>query len=144
MHTFTDPADGERYVGAYVGVDVTQRVFACFDQVDLKAPITLSVVADPAWTLLANGRAPRGGPLRRPPRRSRSTCSPCAPGRGTASPGSTAACRWAGGRAARWPPSWTATRPGCAARPRPASTTSRELFDEPFPFDSYDQVFVPG
>jgi aminopeptidase N len=25
MHTFTDPADGERYVGAYVGIDITQR-----------------------------------------------------------------------------------------------------------------------
>src|SRR4051812_45700063 len=54
MHTFTDPADGERYVSAYVGIDITQRVFACFDQVDLKAPITLEVVANPAWTVLAN------------------------------------------------------------------------------------------
>ena len=54
MHTFTDPVDGERYVSAYVGVDITQRVFACFDQVDLKAPITLRVVADPAWTVLSN------------------------------------------------------------------------------------------
>ena len=58
MHTFTDPADGERYVSAYVGVDITQRVFACFDQVDLKAPITLRVVADPAWTVLSNSPLP--------------------------------------------------------------------------------------
>ena len=28
--------------------------------------------------------------------------------------------------------------------PRPASTTTRTLFDEPYPFDSYDQAFVPG
>ena len=57
MHTFTDPADGERYVSAYLGVDITQRVFACFDQVDLKAPITLTVVADPAWTVLSNAES---------------------------------------------------------------------------------------
>src|SRR6478735_3846158 len=27
MHTFTDPADGERYISAYCGVDIAQRVF---------------------------------------------------------------------------------------------------------------------
>ncbi len=57
MHTFTDPADGETYVSAYVGMDIAQRVFACFDQNDLKATIDLTVTADPAWTVLANGRA---------------------------------------------------------------------------------------
>ena len=57
MHTFTDPADGEIYVSAYVGMDIAQRVFACFDQNDLKAPVELSVTADPAWSVLANGRA---------------------------------------------------------------------------------------
>src|SRR5690242_11347731 len=35
LHTFTDPADGERYVGGYLGLDITQRLFACFDQLDL-------------------------------------------------------------------------------------------------------------
>lgn len=55
LHTFTDPVDGERYVGGYLGLDITQRLFACFDQLDLKGPITLSVTADPAWTVLSNG-----------------------------------------------------------------------------------------
>src|SRR5262249_58627846 len=62
MHSFTDPSDGERYVSAYVGVDITQRVFACFDQVDLKAPVTLRVLADPVWTVLANSVVARTGP----------------------------------------------------------------------------------
>jgi aminopeptidase N len=35
MHTFTDPADGETYVSALLGMDVAQRVFHCFDQNDL-------------------------------------------------------------------------------------------------------------
>ena len=56
MHTFTDPADGETYVSAYLGMDIAQRVFPCFDQNDLKAPIGLTVRAPEAWTVLANGR----------------------------------------------------------------------------------------
>ena len=56
MHRTVDPADGETYVGAYLGMDIARKVYACFDQVDLKAPFTVSVVAEPAWTVLANGR----------------------------------------------------------------------------------------
>ena len=103
MHTFTDPADGERYVSAYVGIDITQRVFACFDQVDLKATVRLSVATPPGWTVLSNGAVampgltPEGGSSSRL-RRSRSTCSCSAPDRGTRAPSSTAACRWAGTR----------------------------------------------
>ncbi len=47
MHTFTDPVDQERYVGAYLGVDLTQRVFACFDQPDVKATVSLTVHGEP-------------------------------------------------------------------------------------------------
>ncbi len=59
MHTFTDPADGETYVSAYVGMDICQRVFPCFDQNDLKAPVALSVTAPEGWSVLANGRVTR-------------------------------------------------------------------------------------
>ena len=61
MHTFTDPADGEIYVSAYCGMDIAHRVFACFDQNDLKAPLALTVSADPAWTVLGNGRSSTSG-----------------------------------------------------------------------------------
>ena len=47
MHRTVDPADGETYVAAYLGMDVAQKVFACFDQNDLKAPITTSVRGRP-------------------------------------------------------------------------------------------------
>ena len=56
MHTFTDPVDGETYVSAYVGMDIAQKVFPCFDQNDLKAPIALRVTAPEGWTVLANGK----------------------------------------------------------------------------------------
>ena len=57
MHTFTDPADGERYVRRTLGMDIAQRVFACFDQPDLKAPDHARGHRRPRWTVLANGGA---------------------------------------------------------------------------------------
>jgi aminopeptidase N len=56
MHRFVDPVDGETYVSAYSGMDNAQLVFACFDQPDLKGPITLGVSAEEHWTVLASGR----------------------------------------------------------------------------------------
>ncbi len=147
MHTFTDPADGERYVSAYVGVDITQRVFACFDQVDLKAPITLTVVADPAWTVLANAE-----PV---------FCQEDAWEFATTPPIPIdlfvlCAGPW---HSATWahrgiPMGWHARRSLATELDRDLEELRRttekcfdhyaELFDEPFPFGSYDQVFVPG
>ncbi|NJC71675.1 aminopeptidase N [Planosporangium thailandense] len=55
LHRFVDPADGEVYLYAMAGPDNADRIFACFDQPDLKAPVTLTVTAPPQWTVLANG-----------------------------------------------------------------------------------------
>jgi len=54
LHRFVDPADKEPYVYAMTFLDAAQQVFACFDQPDLKAPVTLSVTADPRWIVLGN------------------------------------------------------------------------------------------
>ncbi|MEV6694279.1 aminopeptidase N [Micromonospora sp. NPDC051196] len=54
MHRFVDPADGETYLYAMSFLDDVQRIFAAFDQPDLKAPVTLSVTAPPHWTVAAN------------------------------------------------------------------------------------------
>lgn len=147
LHAFTDPADGERYVSAYVGVDVTQRVFACFDQVDLKAPLTLTVTADPAWTVLAN--APvldrdagtwRFAPTPPIPVDLMTVC---------AGPWHSRDFEHAG-----VPMGWHARRSKAAELDRDADELERltrlcfdhytSVFDEPFPFASYHQVFVPG
>lgn len=56
MHRFVDPADGETYLYAMSFLDDVQRLFAAFDQPDLKAPVTLSVSAPPEWTVAANGQ----------------------------------------------------------------------------------------
>ncbi|MEU2613559.1 aminopeptidase N [Micromonospora sp. NPDC007271] len=55
LHRFVDPADGETYLYAMSFLDEVQRIFAAFDQPDLKAPVTLSVTAPPEWTVAANG-----------------------------------------------------------------------------------------
>ena len=39
MHRFVDPADGETYLYAMTFLDDAQRIFAAFDQPDLKAPV---------------------------------------------------------------------------------------------------------
>ena len=54
LHRFVDPTDGETYVGAYLGMDYCRRIFACFDQPDLKAPITLHVTAPSDWLVVSN------------------------------------------------------------------------------------------
>jgi len=59
LHRFVDPGDGEVYLYAMSFIDDAQRIFACFDQPDLKAPLTLSVIAPPDWLVAANG-APVG------------------------------------------------------------------------------------
>jgi aminopeptidase N len=64
LHRFTDPVDGESYVYANSFLDHAHRVFACFDQPDLKAPVTLTVVAPPQWRVLANGAGHLQGPGR--------------------------------------------------------------------------------
>ncbi|MGW7794226.1 aminopeptidase N, partial [Streptomyces tricolor] len=55
MHRFTDPSDGETYVYTQMFMDDVQRVFAAFDQPDLKAVFEVSVTAPEGWTVLANG-----------------------------------------------------------------------------------------
>ncbi len=147
MHTFTDPADGETYVSAYVGMDVAQRVFACFDQNDLKATIDLDVTADPAWTVLANGRMQRseGGRWRF------ATTLPIPVAMFVVCAGPWHSRTW---EHAGIPFAWHARRSLAAELDRDfdglrSATVAcfdhyAELFTEPYPFDSYDQAFVPG
>ncbi|QMU78571.1 aminopeptidase N [Streptacidiphilus sp. PB12-B1b] len=54
MHRFTDPADGEDYVYSQAFLDDGPRIFACFDQPDLKAVHQVSVTAPEEWTVVGN------------------------------------------------------------------------------------------
>ncbi len=59
LHRFVDPADGAIYLYAQSFLDDAQRMFACFDQPDLKATFTLAVRSRPGWTVVANERGTR-------------------------------------------------------------------------------------
>jgi aminopeptidase N len=57
LHRFADPADDEIYLYAHMFLDGARRIFPCFDQPDLKAAFTLTVVAPEEW-LVASNAAP--------------------------------------------------------------------------------------
>ena len=52
-----DPADGAVYVYGQSFLDDAQRIFACFDQPDLKATFTLTVDAPESWVVRGNTTA---------------------------------------------------------------------------------------
>jgi len=157
LHRFVDPADGETYCYTFTAPAFARQVFACFDQPDLKGEFAVSVTAPSGWTVLSNGQ-PLGAPepvgtdalLHRfvptPPIATYLLAVAAGPWH---SWGSEAVLR--DGRVL--PLAWHAraslagsvapdvdalhdlTRRGLAAY--------EELFDHPYVFDSYDQVFVP-
>ncbi|MGH8794973.1 MAG: aminopeptidase N [Stackebrandtia sp.] len=54
LHRFVDPEDGLTYTYAMTFLNMAPRVFACFDQSDLKASFRLAVTAPPEWTVVSN------------------------------------------------------------------------------------------
>ncbi|MFI5682676.1 aminopeptidase N [Streptomyces sp. NPDC051636] len=146
MHRFTDPTDGETYVYSQVFLDDVQRVYAAFDQPDLKAVFEVSVKAPENWTVLANGITEHLGD-----------------GRWQAAPTpplSTYLVAVAAGpfhcvrTEHRGLPFGIHCRRSLAPYldadadeildvTRACFDRYHEKFDEPYPFDSYDQAFVP-
>jgi aminopeptidase N len=54
LHRFTDPADGQVYLHSQFATADAQRVFACFDQPDLKATFEFEATAPAGWQVLSN------------------------------------------------------------------------------------------
>ncbi len=54
LHRSVDPADGRHYVYGMSFMDAAPRIFACFDQPDLKAPYTFHVSAPADWVVVGN------------------------------------------------------------------------------------------
>ncbi|WP_416967231.1 aminopeptidase N [Streptomyces sp. 4F14] len=146
MHRFTDPADGETYVYTQLFLDDVQRVYAAFDQPDLKAAFDVTVKAPEGWTVLANGVTEALGEGRW-----RAATTP---------PISTylmavAAGPWHSLRTDHHGlPLGLHCRRSLAAHleadadelfeiTRQCYDRYHEQFTEPYPFDSYDQAFVP-
>ncbi|HTU76397.1 MAG TPA: aminopeptidase N [Trebonia sp.] len=54
LHRFTDPADGNVYMYSDLETFDAHRIYACFDQPDLKATYELSALAPEGWLVVSN------------------------------------------------------------------------------------------
>ena len=68
LHRFTDPADGRVYLYSDLETFDAHRVYACFDQPDMKASYELTVTAPADWLVVSNmapeSTSQHGGALR--------------------------------------------------------------------------------
>ncbi|KQM15375.1 aminopeptidase N [Plantibacter sp. Leaf171] len=62
LHRFVDPVDGEVYLYSQFEVPDSRRVFAVFEQPDLKASFTFTVTAPAAWQVVSNSPTPEPVP----------------------------------------------------------------------------------
>ena len=56
LHRFVDPVDDEVYLYTQFETADAKRMFTCFDQPDLKAVFTFRVIAPNTWQVVSNGR----------------------------------------------------------------------------------------
>src|SRR5690606_5175784 len=59
LHRFVDPVDDEVYLYSQFEVADARRVYACFDQPDLKATFQVTVRAPSHWQVVSNAPTPR-------------------------------------------------------------------------------------
>jgi len=59
LHRFVDPADGEVYLYTQFEVPDSRRMFAVFEQPDLKATFAFSVKAPSHWQVVSNQKSPQ-------------------------------------------------------------------------------------
>ncbi len=57
LHRFTDPADGGVYTYTDFETFDAHRVYACFDQPDLKAAFEFTITAPDGWQVISNAAA---------------------------------------------------------------------------------------
>jgi aminopeptidase N len=55
LHRFVDPLDGETYLYSQFETADAKRMYACFDQPDLKATFTVSATVPDHWEVASNG-----------------------------------------------------------------------------------------
>jgi aminopeptidase N len=55
LHRFVDPVDGEVYLYSQFETADAKRMFACFDQPDVKAAFDITVTAPAHWEVVSNG-----------------------------------------------------------------------------------------
>ncbi|MGY1820873.1 aminopeptidase N [Geodermatophilus sp. SYSU D00079] len=149
LHRFVDPEDGQVYLYTHFEPAEAKRVFACFDQPDLKGTYTVHVTAPFDWQVVSNtgGRTVEAGPAG-------SQLVHFAPTKRL----STYLLALVAGPYARVTDSHDGIPLGLYCRASLAEHLDPEelfrvtkqgfdfyhrVFDYPYPFDKYDQLFVP-
>jgi aminopeptidase N len=154
LHRFVDPVDGEVYLYSQFEVADSRRVFTVFDQPDLKASFSFTVVAPDHWQVVSSSPTPhpeqRGGGTATwrfaptPPLSSYVTAIVAGPyhaerGQLTSSDGRTIPlgvfCRASLAQHLDADEIMDLTRAGFAYY--------EATFGMPYPFEKYDQLFVP-
>ncbi|MEU4797293.1 aminopeptidase N [Streptomyces sp. NPDC023327] len=146
MHRFTDPSDGLTYTYSQLFMEDVQRVFAAFDQPDLKAVFEVSVTAPEEWTVLANGITEHlGGGTWRAAATPRIPTYLVAVAAGPYHSVRTEHRGLPFGIHCRrsLAPFLDADAEEILDITRACFDRYHEKFEEPYPFDSYDQAFVP-
>jgi aminopeptidase N len=152
LHRFVDDADDQTYLYTQYEPADARRVFACFEQPDLKAPFTFEVTAPDGWEVLSNQPATRTLSV---DGAQRVTFAPTLPI-------STYITAIAAGPYRRVASSWSrgelTVELGALCRAslaphldadnvfditRQGLDFYAEHFDYPYPFGKYDQIFVP-
>ncbi|MBT2550128.1 aminopeptidase N [Arthrobacter sp. ISL-65] len=160
MHRFFDPADGQCYLYTQYEPADARRVFANFEQPDLKARFTFSVTAPAGWEVASNGTEAARLPLAEDAAAARWDFVPTLPM-------STYITSVLAGPYFKAEDHWSRTDDGgtrldvplalyCRASMAPSFDAAElfrltkqgleffdGLFDYPYPWGKYDQAFVP-
>jgi len=154
LHRFTDPVDNQTYTYTQCEVADARRVFATFEQPDLKARFVFHVQAPEGWTVLSNQPSPEPVPAGDGVARWDFGASPVM---------STYLIAVVAGPYARWDAAYTSADGreiplGVFVRQSMARyMDAAEIFDVtrrgfefyekafgvPYPYEKYDQAFVP-
>jgi aminopeptidase N len=149
LHRFVDPVDRQAYLYTQFEVPDARRVFASFEQPDLKATFAFTVTAPEGWTVISNSPTPepRDGVWRFEPTPRISSYITAL----IAGPYHSVHSSWEDGRG-RSVPLGVYCRPSLAEHldadaifevTRQGFDWFEERFDHPYPFAKYDQLFVP-
>ncbi len=160
MHRFVDPADGQCYLYTQYEPADARRVFANFEQPDLKATFTFHVTAPAQWHVASNGAEVNRTTLAADPAAARWDFAPT-------KPMSTYITAVLAGPYFRAEDRWQATLDDGTSLDVPLALYCRasmaesfdtdelfqltksgldffnRLFDYPYPWGKYDQAFVP-
>ncbi|MEI2716220.1 MAG: M1 family aminopeptidase [Candidatus Nanopelagicales bacterium] len=63
LHRFVDPVDGETYLYTQFETADARRMYACFEQPDMKATFRLAVTGPAHWTVVSNAPTPEPTPI---------------------------------------------------------------------------------